>query len=143
MILDKQLAFSEAQAVTGAATSASTDLIDLSVVRSNIGSGKDLFVVVNVDVAAGGTTPTMAVLIQTDDNASFSSATTLFTGPTIAAAGLALSTQLVYQIPATGMERYLRLAYTLGGTSPTITVSAHIVENFHLSPNYASGFSVQ
>ncbi len=143
MILDKQLALSEAQAVTGAATSASTNLIDLSVLRPNLGSGKDLFVVVNVDVAAGGTTPTMAVLIQTDDNEAFSSAATILTGPTIAAAGLALSTQLVYQVPPTSMERYMRLAYTLGGTSPTITVSAHIVENYHLSPNYASGFTVQ
>ena len=143
MILDRENAFSQAQAVTGATTTASTDLIDLSVLRPNLGSGKELFVVVNVDVAAGGTTPTMAVLIQTDDNVGFASAATLFTGPTLAQAQLGLSTQLVYTIPATGMERYLRLAYTLGGTSPTITVSAHIVENFGLNLNYGSGFSVQ
>lgn len=143
MILDNENQFSRAQAVTGAATTASTDLIDLSVLRPNLGSGKDLYVVVNIDVAAGGTTPTMAVLIQTDDNVGFASPATLFTGPTLAAAALVTSTQLVYAVPATGMERYLRLAYTLGGTSPTITVTASIVENYTLNPAYASGFTVQ
>lgn len=141
MIVDKQNALSESQAVTGAATSGSTNVIDLSQVRQ-IGAGKPLYVVVTVEVAAGGTTPTMAVLIRTDDNASMSSPTTLLTGPTIAAAGLTASTQLVYPVPLTGMERYLDVAYTLGGTSPTITVSTHLVENFQQDTKYASGFTV-
>lgn len=141
MILDKQNMFSEAQAVTGAAKTMSTNVIDLSSIRQ-IGAGKPLFVIVNVDVAAGGTTPTLAVTIETDDNAALSTTAILFTGPTIAAAGLVTSTQLVYQVPLSGMERYLALGYTLGGTSPTITLSAHVVENFQQDAKYASGFSV-
>lgn len=142
MILDKQLALSEAQALTGATTSFSTNVIDLSAIRSNIGAGKDLYVVITVDVAAGGTTPTMAPLIQTDDNDSFSSATTLVTGATYAAAALALSTQIVVPLPLQGMERYLRVGYTLGGTSPTLTVTTHIADNFPNAVIYGSGFSV-
>lgn len=143
MILDKQLAFSEAQAVSGATTSYSTNIVDLSVARPNIGAGQNLYVVVNVDVAAGGTTPTMAVLIQTDDNEAFSSGTTLVTGQTYAQAALGLSTQIVIPVPLEGVERYIRVGYTLGGTTPTITVSTHLTEMFPNARIYAGGFSVQ
>lgn len=141
MILDRENAFSQSQAVTGAATTASTDVIDLSQVRQ-IGSGKDLYAVITVEVAAGGTTPTMAILVQSDDNAGFSSATTMLTSPTFAAAQLTSSTQIVIPLPQQGYERYLRLAYTLGGTSPTITVSAHLAETYQQDAKYPGGFTV-
>ncbi len=141
MILDRENAFSQAQAVTGATTTGSTDVIDLSQIRQ-IGNGKDLYAVITVDVAAGGTSPTMAVLVQTDDNAAFSSATTVLTSQTFTQAQLALSTQIVIPLPQQGYERYLRLAYTLGGTSPTITVSAHLVENYQQDVKYPGGFTV-
>lgn len=143
MILDAQNSFSRNQAVTGATTSGSTDVIDLSQVNRQIGVGEQLYLVVNVKVAAGGTTPTMAVLLQTDDNSSFSSATTVFTGPTLAAAALTAGAQFVYQLPITGYEQYLRAAYTLGGTSPTITVDAHLVTAAQLALLYPGGFTVQ
>lgn len=139
MILDRENAFSIAQALT--ATAASTDLIDLSVVRQ-IGSGKDLYLVVNVDVAAGGTSPTVAIAVQTDDNSAFSSATTLLTSPTYTQAQLGLSTQIVLPLPQQGFERYLRLQYTLGGTTPTVTLSAHLVETYQQDAKYAGGFTV-
>lgn len=139
MILDRENAFSIAQALT--ATAASTDLIDLSVVRQ-IGSGKDLYLVVNVDVAAGGTSPTVAIAVQTDDNSAFSSATTLLTSPTYTGAQLVLSSQFVLPLPQQGFERYLRLQYTLGGTSPTVTLSAHLAETYQQDAKYAGGFTV-
>ena len=66
MILDRENAFSIQQALT--ATAVSTDLIDLSQLRQ-IGFGKNLSLVINVDVAAGGTSPTLQVNVQTDDTA--------------------------------------------------------------------------
>lgn len=139
MILDRENAFSIAQALT--VTAASTDLIDLSQVRQ-IGSGKDLYLVINIDVAAGGTSPTLAVAVQTDDNAAFSSATTLLTSPTYTGAQMVASTQFVLPLPQQGFERYLRLNYTLGGTSPTVTLSAHLVETYQQDVKYAAGFTV-
>ena len=85
MILDRENAFSIQQALT--ATAVSTDLIDLSQLRQ-IGFGKNLSLVINVDVAAGGTSPTLQVNVQTDDNSGFSSAATVLTSPTYSQAQL-------------------------------------------------------
>lgn len=141
MILDRENAFSIAQALSGAGTVNSTDLIDLSQVRQ-VGAGKDLSLVLNVDAAMTGTSGTLAVAVQTDDNPSFSSAATLLTSATYAQANLGLSTQIALPLPQQGWERYVRLQYTLGGTSPAVTVSAHIVENFQQDVKYPAGFTV-
>lgn len=142
MILDNENKFSVAQSLTGTSLVASTDYLDLSVARQ-IGAGKDLYLVINIDTAAGGTSPTLSVAVQTDDNTSFSSATTILTSPTYTQAQMAASSQLVLPLPLAGFERYLRLGYTQAGTSPTVTLSAHIVENYQQDTKYASGFSVQ
>lgn len=140
MILDRQLSLSDGQALT--ATAASTDVIDFGAVRQ-IGVGEPLYVVLNFAVGAGGTSPTMNVAFQTDDNSGFSSAATLFTSPTYAAAAMTAGTQYVYPLPVSGMERFFRLNYTLGGTSPTMTLDAHIVTQAQLNALYPSGFSIQ
>lgn len=140
MILDRENAFSIAQALSGSG-GASTDLIDLSQVRQ-IGMGKDLYLVLTIDVAAAGTSPTLSVAVQTDDNSSFSSPATALTSPTYTGAQMVASTQFVLPLPQIGFERYLRLNYTLGGTSPTVTLSAHLVENYQTDVKYASGFTV-
>ena len=75
--------------------------------------------------ASGGTSPTLQVALQTDDNSSFSSATAIYTGP-----ALAQATNRAQIIPMPHEnERYLRLSYTQGGTSPTATVSAFITDS--------------
>jgi hypothetical protein len=119
------------------------DLIDLSVVRQ-IGAGKgEPFLQVNFEAAPGGTTPTMTLALQTDDNAAFSSATTVMTYLSAAAASaFGASTQYQFPLPRAGLERYIRLAYTMGGTSPTSTVSAHLVIDSQDDTKYASGFTV-
>jgi hypothetical protein len=141
MILDRENAFSQAQALSGAGNIISTDVIDLSQLRQ-IGFGKDVCLVINVDVAAGGTTPTLQINIQTDDNVGFSSPAVALASPTYAQAQLGLSTQIVLPMPQQGWERFIRLQYVLGGTSPTITLSAHLVENYQQDVKYASGFVV-
>jgi hypothetical protein len=121
MIIDYNLQFSDAQSLT--ADAASTNVIDLGADR-DIGPGEPMNIVVTLDAAMGGTSPTMAVQVQTDDNAAFSSATTVLTSRTIASG--AAGDTLVLSVPDTN-ERYIRLYYDLGGTSPTATVTASVV----------------
>lgn len=142
MYIDRQNKVSINQALT--ATAASTDLIDLGADR-NIGVGEPMAFVVTVDVAAGGTSPTVAIAVQTDDNASFSSAATVVSSATLVAAQLVAGAQFVIPIPPDlSMERFVRLNYTLGGTSPTVTVSAQLqpmnmIQSYF---SYPDGFTI-
>lgn len=141
MFIDAQNLFSDSQALT--ATAASTNLIDLGVDR-DIGVGEPLAVVLTVEVAADATTgnETYQVDVETDDNSSFSSASVIARRiPT--AAELALGTVMTIPLPNTN-ERYIRLNYTLGGTTPTVTLSAHLAPLSMVQNNrtYADGFSI-
>lgn len=120
MIIDKRMQVSSSQALT--ATAASTDVIDLGSDR-DIGPGRSMWLVVVAKTGLGGTSPTLAVSVETDDNSGFSSAATLLTGPTLAAAAFATGQIHVLPMPMTN-ERYIRAKFTLGGTSPTATVDA-------------------
>lgn len=141
MFIDAQNLFSDSQALT--ATAASTNLIDLGVDR-DIGVGEPLAVVLTVEVAADATTgnETYQVDVETDDNSSFSSASVIARRiPT--AAELALGTVMVIPLPNTN-ERYLRLNYTLGGTTPSVTLTAHLAPLSMVQNNrtYADGFNI-
>lgn len=133
--VDAQLLLSDAQALT--ATAASTNYINLSATERFIGTGDPMALVVTVDVAAGGTAPTLEVALQSDDNTAFSSATARATSGTLTAAQLVAGAQFVVAIPSgTATEKYLRAFYTVGGTAPTVTVSASVkplsmVSNLH------------
>ena len=119
MILDKNLQVSTDQVLT--ATAASTDVIDLKQDR-DVGIGEPMYIVVNIK-AVSGTSPTLTITAQTDDNSAFPSAATL-----VASASLAppvANTQQVLMFPRSN-ERYVRLNYTVGGTSPSITVDAYL-----------------
>lgn len=142
-ILDRENAFSQSQALTGTSLVPSTDVIDLSSVRQ-IGAGKgEPMLLVNFEAAAGGTTPTMTLALQTDDNVGFSSPTTVVTYLNgVAAAAFGASTQYSFALPRQGLERFIRVVYTMGGTSPTSTVSAHLALDIQEDIKYASGFTV-
>lgn len=122
MIIDSLLQFSNSQALT--ATAASTDSVDLSSDR-DIGPGEPMWLVVVSEVAPGGTSPTIVISIETDDNSSFSSAATVYTHASIAGAAFGAGTKVVIPWPMAN-ERYIRVKYTLGGTSPTFTVSSFL-----------------
>ena len=130
MLIDYNLQMSDAQSVT--ADAASTNVIDLGSDR-DIGPGEDMKIVVSFDVAMGGTSPTLAVQVQTDDNSGFTSASTIATSRTIAAA--AVGDTLVMGLPDQN-ERYIRLNYDVGGTNPTMTVSASIVKDAQQYQSY-------
>lgn len=145
MILDGQLLLSDSQALT--ASGASTNLVDKGGAFS-MADGEPMALVVTVDVAADFTTTdeTYAVAVQTDDNSSFSSAATLVTRTLVATDRAAGSRIILPLPPGTVPERYLRAYYTLGGTTPSITVTAefqplNMVQN-EKNGYYASGFSI-
>ena len=122
MLIDSRLELSDAQALTASADS--TNVIDLVTVRQ-VGAGKPLFIQYVIDVAAGGTSPTFQINIATG------SATTL---GTVIAERILLEADAVagakFQIgvPTDALERYLGIEYVLGGTSPTITISAWLTD---------------
>ena len=125
MYIDSLLEFSRAQALT--ASGASTNIIDLGSDR-DIGPGRPLWVVVAAAGAARNTTgaETYSIALQTDDNAAFSSPTTIATVAP-AAASLTAGARLVIGMPFAN-ERYLRLNYTLGGTTPSVTLNAFLTD---------------
>lgn len=123
MYVDAQQLFSDAQALTG--TAVSTNLIDLRSDR-DIGRGEPVGVLIQVDVAAKTSdgNETYQFDLQTDDNDSFSTATVL-ARRIIDKASLTKGSRWLIAVPLDN-ERYLRLNYTLGGTNPTITVTAFL-----------------
>ena len=124
MFLDAQQLFSDAQAVT--TTAASTNYVDLQV-DGNLGIGEPMAVVVVVDVALddGDADETYVITVEVDDNSSFSSAAVIATKT--ATRGDVAGTKYVLGIPAdSSAERYIRVKYTHGGTSPTGTYTAFL-----------------
>lgn len=142
MILDAQTLFSDAQAITAAA--ASTNYIDLGVAR-DIGVGEDIYVVIQVDVAFtdGSSDSTLAVTIESDDNTSFSSATTVQTVGTFAALS-AIGSKLVAKVQSfTTPERYLRLYYTpANGNLTTGSVTAFFCNGVDNIRTYADAITI-
>lgn len=144
MILDAELEFSDAQAVTAAA--ASTNIIDLGVAR-DIGVGEELYIRVGVETTMTdtGSDSTLAVTLETDDNAAFASAATVATLVTIPAVSVA-GTEYYIRVPigtTVAVERYIRLLYTpANGNLSAGAFDAHIVKDIQKYTDYASGFSV-
>jgi len=142
-ILDAQLAYSDAQALT--ATAASTNLVDHGI-DGDFGVGVPMVCVLSLDVAADGTTgdETYTVDLEADDNSSFSSAVTV--GSATITRGDAAGTKYFINVPpSASTERYSRLNFTLAGTTPTATVTARLVPLSFVQASdqyYASGFTV-
>jgi len=147
MIVDKLLTFTGAsgQAITSAATTATTDHIDLGPLATgntgrNIGLGKQMFAVLSLRAGSVTTVsnPTAQITIQVDDNTSFSSAATLVTSAAVALpttsgtlAGNDLKVLIVLPLHVTSSyERYLRAQIITGGTITTAsyTFDLQIVE---------------
>ena len=113
MITDKLLMFSEAQAVTD--TAASTDVIDLGPIdgnRRDIGVGYPLefWVLVNEAATASGEA-TVNIQLQTSENNS--SWTTIYDSGALAKATLTAGKQVVSAKVPSGVQRYLRVNYSV------------------------------
>jgi len=132
MYIDAENRLSNAQAI---AAVASTNIIDFSSDR-NMGIGEPLCLVVVVTTLLDGTTgdETYSVTMQTDDNAGFGSPTTIG-GVVALPRNSAVGTKFIITIPPdTAMERYFRVLYGVGGTTPlgavtTFLTSMKMVQN--------------
>ena len=142
MFIDALHLMSDSQALT--ATAASTNVIDLGG-DGNVGIGEPMAVVVTVEVAADAANAdeTYSVALQTDSVEGFGSAVEL--GTAVITRGTVAGTKFVIGVPADERaDRFLRLNYTLAGTTPSVTVSAflipqNMVQNF---VKYADGFTI-
>ena len=130
MIFSAEDQFSDGQNLT--ASGASTNYYDLGAHGTPLGGNALDYhnftmipIWVSADVAASGTSPTCTVKVESDDNTAFSSATDVTPEYTLGtAAGDVVALQV---LPENINERYFRLYYTLGGTSPDFTISAGVV----------------
>ena len=114
MLLDQQALFSAAQAIT--ATAASTNVIDTGS-NKDVGKYGDIPLLIQV-VEGFNNLTSLAVTVQTDDNAAFSSPTDVL-AMTIPVASLVLGYKSPVITLPMKMERYIRLNYTVTGTAPT------------------------
>lgn len=117
MIIDSQLEFSNAQAVT--ATAISTNVYDQRVTANllrDIGAGDDLYIAITCQeaaLAAGAATVTFS--LESDDNAGLSSATVHFATAAIGKAALVVGMNPIYiKLPVGSYERFLGVRYTVG-----------------------------
>jgi hypothetical protein len=157
MIIDRELMFSNAQAITAAA--ASTDLVDLAPLGlaasaggspantgRNVGVGEPLYVWINVDVAMtdASSDSTLTVTLQTDTDVAFGSAASLgdlIVIPAVQAAGAKFFVKLPIA-NAVPYERYIRLLYTPNnGNLSTGSFSAGIVKDIDQFTSYVSGYT--
>ena len=141
MIYDAQNQYSDAQALT--ATGASTNLIDHGAAERRLGSGEPLGVGISVDTALAGTTPTFVAALQSDDAVAFPSPTVVAQSKSYDA--LAAGARVIIPLPpGQATERFTRMNYILGGTTPTITVTAFLAPLSFLGEwaAYADGFNI-
>lgn len=128
MILDSLLTLSDAQALT--VTAVSTNVVDFGVAvpqPRQMGQGEPLSILFTVDVAADFTSgnETYQFEIQTDDAVGFPSQVTLATRA-ILAVTLVAGYTFEMAVPIEALEQFMRVNYTLGGTTPLLTITAQI-----------------
>lgn len=129
MILDALLLVSDAQAITADAVSTNTIDLGTSSPAREIGTGEAMGFLVTVDAAADFTTTdeTYAFEVISSASANLSSPTVL-NRRVLTAAQLALGAIFFMPLPpGAPSQRYLGLNYDVGGTTPTLTVTAALV----------------
>lgn len=126
MYQDNFLLLSDAQAIT--ADAASTNVIDFGAVARNLPVGEPLALVITVDVAADFTTgdETYTFIARTSAAAALTSPTDI-ASRTIAASALTAGSVHVIPLGSPMSLRYLGAYYDVGGTTPSITVTASIM----------------
>jgi hypothetical protein len=140
MYIDRHNLFGRDQAVT--ASAASTDYIDLGSAR-DIGNGTPLeILVLCTEAATASGAATVQVALQSDDNSSFSSAANLVLSDAIPKASLTVGSEVLRVPVPHGVERYLRLYFTVA-TGPLTAgkFTSGLVPLRQANVAYASGFT--
>ena len=135
MMPDALLSFSAAQALSGAGMTPSTNVIDRDV-ATNLGSGRQVHCYISFrGVAPTGTAPTLSTALVGADDAAFSVNKIIIgtVSPALTAGSVPTGNPEI-PIPSHVPKRFFRIEYTLGGTSPAMTVSADFVEDFQTMP---------
>lgn len=140
MILDANLRFSDAQAIT--ATADSTNIIDQNIAGRDAGTGKPLYVVVVITTAMTNT-GTVDVALQGDSTSTITPDKTrsLFVIPAGSAVG---DTFIAPLHPAGEPEalQYINLKYTVSGTVSTGNVDAFLVSDIQRWKAYANNYTI-
>ena len=158
--VDQQIEFSDSQAVT--ATAISTNVYDLFTMstgasatdlspntRINVGSGEDIYLVVNTAVTATDTSSdaTLIVTFETADNEALSTnAQVVATSGTLAfeAFATAGTNLLKIKLPSFAYRRYIGIRYTVASGPLTAgAFDAFISTGVDDQRIYKSGFTVQ
>ena len=129
MMFDAQNLFSDAQALT--ATAVSTNVVDLGVSR-NLGKGEPMAVVFCTDVAADFTSADETYQIDIQSGATATPTKVVarripVVTASAATSDLAAGKIIVVPLPLDSVDRFLRINYTLGGTTPTWTVTSFLM----------------
>ena len=129
-IQDANLVFSDEQALTGTTDVVSTNVYDAGSARK-LFEGYQRGQIAVVVTAAGGTTPTFRARVVGADDDALTTNPVILADTGVSAAITAGDLPLNYSLqPAVqaASKRYYGVIYTLGGTTPTATVSAAFQE---------------
>jgi len=142
MIIDSLNLFSDEQALT--ATADSTNIIDLGANRK-IGVGEPMSVAICLTVGADDTdtNETYVATLVTSATSNFASSEVI--GTATIAAGADAGTKVVIPVAADDRaNRYLKVIYTLGGTTPSVTVKTFLTLTSMIQNDtvYASGVTI-
>lgn len=151
MYVDKQLEFSDSQAVT--ATAISTNVVDLNPAFNynanvDIGTGEDTYLVIQVDAAAAAAgAATVVVTLESSASAGLTSSNVHWTSATWQLADLtANKTVAVVKLPP-GVNlpylRYVGVRYTVGtGPLTAGSFSAFITKDIQAYKAYARNYTI-
>lgn len=127
MYVDALCLLSDAQAVT--ADAASTNTFDSARAADDVFAGEPMAVAFEIDVAADSTTGDETYEFQVIQSAAANlGSPDILAQRTIAAASLSAgSVHYLVVPPGAKSKRYLGAYYNVGGTTPTVTVTAHLI----------------
>lgn len=131
---DAQLRPSQAQSLAGAAaTTVSTNTIDLLSPNANIGRGRPRRAYSTITTAFTGGTSVQANFVQSA-NADLSAADVLAAGPVVLTANATLGRKLLDVVIPDNTKRYVGFTYTTVGTTTAGAVSSYIVADTDQQP---------
>jgi hypothetical protein len=134
MITDAQLRLSQAQSLIGAAaTTVSTNTIDLLSANTNLGRGRPRKIFAEITTALAGGTSVRAEFIQSA-NSDLSSPDVLVVGPTFADAAALAGVKLLDVTIPDNTKRYVGVQYVTIGTHSAGQVWAGVVADTDRQP---------